>query len=155
MVSTHSRLKAAGRQATRQSQRHLRFNTQPPEGGWLFQALPASLFCLSFNTQPPEGGWVPSSRWLTVIGCFNTQPPEGGWLLTFCLNHRLSCFNTQPPEGGWEQQPAQSGFDRSFNTQPPEGGWPRDGHCFSDCGFAVSTHSRLKAAGALASASRA
>ena len=35
-----------------------RFNTQPPEGGWLFQALPASLSCWSFNTQPPEGGWV-------------------------------------------------------------------------------------------------
>ena len=34
-VSTHSRLKAAGRQNIRPDSAKLRFNTQPPEGGWL------------------------------------------------------------------------------------------------------------------------
>ena len=33
-----------------------------------------------------------------------------------------------------------------FNTQPPEGGW--DEFNFAKIGLAVSTHSRLKAAGA-------
>ena len=33
-VSTHSRLKAAGRCKAGRHQVHLRFNTQPPEGGW-------------------------------------------------------------------------------------------------------------------------
>ena len=33
-VSTHSRLKAAGRQRFFDSGRRLRFNTQPPKGGW-------------------------------------------------------------------------------------------------------------------------
>ena len=33
-VSTHSRLKAAGRTATGYISSSIRFNTQPPEGGW-------------------------------------------------------------------------------------------------------------------------
>ena len=32
------------------------FNTQPPEGGWVFEFVQAHKFP-SFNTQPPEGGW--------------------------------------------------------------------------------------------------
>ena len=56
LVSTHSRLKAAG-------------GLLVSFGSWL----------VGFNTQPPEGGWV---RNLNGFGCtfsFNTQPPEGGW----------------------------------------------------------------------------
>ena len=34
-VSTHSRLKAAGRQADSKTSKDGGFNTQPPEGGWL------------------------------------------------------------------------------------------------------------------------
>ena len=34
-VSTHSRSKAAGTVAPKSQPRHQRFNTQPPEGGWL------------------------------------------------------------------------------------------------------------------------
>ena len=78
-VSTHSRLKAAGRR-----------KPKPPCNG------------NSFNTQPPEGGWR-ITRWQTI------------WRV---------CFNTQPPEGGWDG----NGFEDSFL-------------------LAVSTHSRLKAAG--------
>ena len=57
--------------------------------------------------------------------CFNTQPPEGGWLLNGFLIHPSACFNTQPPEGGWRP------------------------HFVRQVGDAVSTHSRLKAAGLL------
>ncbi len=35
-----------------------------------------------FNTQPPEGGWVRFANRLAAIGRFNTQPPEGGWSLS-------------------------------------------------------------------------
>ena len=38
-VSTHSRLKAAGTQRKKQTLNTKRFNTQPPEGGWLGGAL--------------------------------------------------------------------------------------------------------------------
>ena len=33
------------------------FNTQPPEGGWLFLYSPETSYSPCFNTQPPEGGW--------------------------------------------------------------------------------------------------
>ena len=60
----------------------------------------------------------------TLMICFNTQPPEGGWAFAFCCFCGRTCFNTQPPEGGWRQP---------RRTHPP---------------LRVSTHSRLKAAGA-------
>ena len=41
---------------------------------------PNALYAARFNTQPPEGGWV----WVIVlvfsVSSFNTQPPEGGWI---------------------------------------------------------------------------
>ena len=32
-----------------------------------------------FNTQPPEGGWMDNAVIAQHYGRFNTQPPEGGW----------------------------------------------------------------------------
>ena len=32
-----------------------------------------------FNTQPPEGGWLNGAKIGRVHIGFNTQPPEGGW----------------------------------------------------------------------------
>ena len=56
-------------------------------------------------------------------------------------------FNTQPPEGGWaRQQSPRHQFQSRFNTQPPEGGWTHA--FFFSKHHRVSTHSRLKAAGA-------
>ena len=56
VVSTHSRLKAAGR------------------------AFVPILVCISsFNTQPPKGGWAPASSNRYGLRRFNTQPPKGGW----------------------------------------------------------------------------
>ena len=58
LVSTHSRLKAAGIKACFCCIALICFNTQPPEGGW---GLPttALIWWFCFNTQPPEGGWGP------------------------------------------------------------------------------------------------
>ena len=55
-VSTHSRLKAAGRAEQIQHAAVERFNTQPPEGGWNTPTNMVMYHCC-FNTQPPEGGW--------------------------------------------------------------------------------------------------
>ena len=55
-VSTHSRLKAAGFGR--------KFGHDADNG---------------FNTQPPEGGWRRTGWGIIIIYCFNTQPPEGGW----------------------------------------------------------------------------
>ena len=76
-VSTHSRLKAAGQQLGN-------------------HALPV----VRFNTQPPEGGWHRTGRGATEHFRFNTQPPEGGWNMLKCKKSLNARFNTQPPEGG-------------------------------------------------------
>ena len=80
LVSTHSRLKAAGLGTV----------------GVLTDAP-------GFNTQPPEGGWANVDGWVRIAAGFNTQPPEGGWGMV-SVKQRLTekCFNTQPPEGGWQ-----------------------------------------------------
>ena len=80
-VSTHSRPKAAGFAASRQGQGKCRFNTQPPEGGWV---LPNAIkrFRHGFNTQPPEGGWpaiVPYSIQQTVST--HSRPKAAGSFL--------------------------------------------------------------------------
>ena len=55
-VSTRIRPKAAGCAAGTTLSVMIRFNTQPPEGGWpLLLRLPRME--QRFNTQPPEGGW--------------------------------------------------------------------------------------------------
>ena len=36
--------------------------------------------CRRFNTQPPEGGWLLIKRYRYSWFGFNTQPPEGGWV---------------------------------------------------------------------------
>ncbi len=56
IVSTHSRLKAAGPGICILAQPYQGFNTQSPEGGWVLGLLTMG-FLQSFNTQPPEGGW--------------------------------------------------------------------------------------------------
>ena len=55
-------------------------------------------------------------------------------------------FNTQPPEGGWSNPARKSARKTCFNTQPPEGGWLL--WIQNSYAIRVSTHSRLKAAGA-------
>ena len=77
-VSTHSRPKAAGLNATACNRLKICFNTQPPEGGWRTRQL-SSHAQNSFNTQPPEGGWTRHALLPLLVKSFNTQPPEGGW----------------------------------------------------------------------------
>ena len=86
--------------------------------------IPFTRSNLRFNTQPPEGGWLTSINYFGSISSFNTQPPEGGWQHEQARKSQYKCFNTQPPEGGWFHRPVQTAIHgRSFNTQPPEGGW--------------------------------
>ena len=100
IVSTHSRLKAAGFLIVQLADLIRRFNTQPPEGGWVMYGR-CMVFGTCFNTQPPEGGWMPLLAGLIPLLGFNTQPPEGGWGRNQCYVYCVFCFNTQPPEGGW------------------------------------------------------
>ena len=151
VVSTHSRLKAAGAAVSAVCAVPARFNTQPPEGGW-------PCVCL----WPPHNRRVSTHSRLKAAGGggggaggrdggFNTQPPEGGWCRLKIGRWVNTRFNTQPPEGGWIKKNGHCSALTCFNTQPPEGGWERLGFAPSRPA-PVSTHSRLKAAGPSASA---
>ena len=85
------------------------FNTQPPEGGWIFgiifyswtmrfqhtaarRRLDACSLTLihtgrvSTHSRPKAAGTAPvlrAGQWT----CFNTQPPEGGWSAVLVVSH--------------------------------------------------------------------
>ena len=78
---------------------------------------------------------------------FNTQPPEGGWQFIAGGNAATDCFNTQPPEGGWDLKPDWNHHSLAVSTHSrlkAAGVLDLKIHLV----IAVSTHSRLKAAGA-------
>ena len=102
LVSTHSRLKAAGRNKQTEVRRHYSFNTQPPEGGWLLTHYAFHLL-ICFNTQPPEGGWADEIRRIChyLVSTHSRLKAAGFCPCLPALRQR--CFNTQPPEGGWSQ----------------------------------------------------
>ena len=121
-----------------------------------------------FNTQPPEGGWIRFNVNNRRYRCFNTQPPEGGWMPSVATDSPSYVSTHSRPKAAGIRIPLRTDSIRSFNTQPPEGGWSstksiaifsdefqhtaarrRLGYAIADFQgvFAVSTHSRPKAAG--------
>ena len=77
-VSTHSRPKAAGAgKVTIDAPEAVSTHSRPKAAGCPTTVPRASIS--SFNTQPPEGGWVFGDIGFELLRRFNTQPPEGGW----------------------------------------------------------------------------
>ena len=121
-----------------------RFNSQPPEGGWVGFAIKHAIE-YSFNSQPPEGGW--SFRYFGAAGGnrFNSQPPEGGWIQAFggdgmdFLFQLTAARRRLDPQTGTAATKAPFQLtaarrrlaasknvfrtSKCFNSQPPEGGW--------------------------------
>ncbi len=77
-----------------------RFNTQPPEGGWVNWGQKDARYVVSTHSRPKAAGGCSYALFLGLL-CFNTQPPEGGWAWRCYPYPPLDGFNTQPPEGGW------------------------------------------------------
>ena len=99
------------------------FNTQPPEGGWLFYGL-FGLAVLGFQHTAARRRLGRFTDAALALNCFNTQPPEGGWIqlgATYA-NHQNVSTHSRPKAAG----ALRAEFDK-FK--------------------AVSTHSRPKAAG--------
>ena len=100
LVSTHSRLKAAGNCIYSHTESVMFQHTAACRRleGWLH----------------PNGhnGTVSTHSRLKAAGGF--RPVAAG---------PLRGFNTQPPEGGWDRPRAGRRDKNGFNTQPPEGGW--------------------------------
>ena len=58
---------------------------------------------MRFNTQPPEGGWkqLEQQKHVTNVSTHSRLKAAGSSSARFW--NRSDCFNTQPPEGGWPQ----------------------------------------------------
>ena len=100
------------------------FNTQPPEGGWLYGRDGAvRLILVSTHSRPKAAGYIAQQEFVE-FSSFNTQPPEGGWLIKKVV---------QAEEKQFQHTAARRRLDRY--------------HIITMTFGAVSTHSRPKAAG--------
>ena len=144
-VSTHSRLKAAGSPYPTAKHCLMRFNTQPPEGGWTGIACRCRPdFWFQHTAARRRLASVNLNRSVPPQVSTHSRPKAAGCLVVFDSVHFRS-FNTQPPEGGWGPARIEYRTSHCFNTQSPEGGWG-SGILLCFCSD-VSTHSRPKAAG--------
>ena len=122
-----------------------RFNTQPPEGGWLLKRYFNRLInIVSTHSRPKAAGTFtnPTNGGSSVST--HSRPKAAGLYGDLCVadymfqhtaaRRRLGSetainvlpepgFNTQPPEGGWVTDFMNQEDNACFNTQPPEGGW--------------------------------
>ena len=144
-VSTHSRPKAAGRALSCNPYQTSRFNTQPPEGGWLktsctirhwftFQHTAARRRLAALSRWCRRRNWFQHTAARRRLGlvhacpcCLShvsthSRPKAAGICIIEPIRPDLS-FNTQPPEGGWSRHSTRQPASSCFNTQPPEGGW--------------------------------
>ena len=99
------------------------FNTQPPEGGWVYASTCRSVKT-SFNTQPPEGGWrVRTFQFVQpVFVSTHSRPKAAGFAFGLFGERRDVSTHSRPKAAGPFVKLASDGLN-GFNTQPPEGGW--------------------------------
>ena len=144
-VSTHSRPKAAGIIGNQRITSEQCFNTQPPEGGWLWlhewqvgllwfqhtaarRRLASAFRILIFmrgvstHSRPKAAGMMCFLIQYTALVSTHSRPKAAGRVFPRCLDLGTG-FNTQPPEGGWLESEGYIADESGFNTQPPEGGW--------------------------------
>ena len=144
------------------------FNTQPPEGGWpvgkiqgrcrsRFQhtaarrrldrtcsADPMMAF-VSTHSRPKAAG-NPERLYPSIISRFNTQPPEGGWVIAKGAVVHRGEFQHTAARRRLGAGAARGGhrFAVSTHSRPKAAGGQR---CVRTLPGDVSTHSRPKAAG--------
>ena len=101
-----------------------------------------------FNSQPPEGGWLCRRTTLQGEMWFQLTAARrrlANLNLTVIKLNKVSTHSR--PKAAGHKIPLVLHFSRRFNSQPPEGGWTWE-KIVAAC-EAVSTHSRPKAAGAV------
>ena len=145
-VSTHSRPKAAGWQATTPKRTRPSFNTQPPEGGWFISFLTfVALKTFQHTAARRRLAWSRRGDACLWYVSTHSRPKAAGYYSCGIFYFR----------DGFQHTAARRRLDTdyipalhttiSFNTQPPEGGWGFVSK--QERAFLVSTHSRPKAAG--------
>ena len=154
VVSTHSRPKAAGGGKRTALKLFLRFNTQPPEGGWAFPQSADLQPCVSTHSRPKAAGLAlpvlkpqmpvsthsrPKAAGYKVVfggstvrvSTHSRPKAAGGFYVPACSIQGVST-HSRPKAAGSSHLPYQRAFF-CFNTQPPEGGW------FKTDGSSIST----------------
>ena len=148
-VSTHSRPKAAGLDHIAASRGLSSFNTQPPEGGWLWRffwlsqtrefqhtaarrrlgpnEMPFTFFGkVSTHSRPKAAGWDAGRKIYTSMVSTHSRPKAAGGHCRLrsreiMFQHTAARRRLAPD---WQRQ----FYDVEFqHTAPPEGGWRRYG----------------------------
>ena len=159
-----------GRAEVLRTREHSCFNTQPPEGGWVYRLQLSATACRFQHTAArrrlgtatgsticaPKFQHTAARRRLghchRHFGCLlavsTHSRPKAAGLTPIPQSLPLGCFNTQPPEGGWVICPyiPQSYQAVSTHSRPKAAGTSAKVDILAD---AVSTHSRPKVAGNL------
>ena len=121
------------------------FNTQPPEGGWLFDKIIKKSVYVSTHSRPKAAGSVEDRYPADLQVSTHSRPKAAG-------QNRASacpvgfCFNTQPPEGGWSAMMVFRTVNSMFQHTAARRRLEIDTICLL-LNRDVSTHSRPKAAG--------
>ena len=120
------------------------FNTQPPEGGWPLDCIPALNNHVSTHSRPKAAGAYYGHGYRLHRVSTHSRPKAAGasWRRS---GFGFGCFNTQPPEGGWiPPTPVSMVEPVSTHSRPKAAGGDRLPNVQL---LNVSTHSRPKAAG--------
>ena len=145
VVSTHSRPKAAGFALSHPNGTTFVSTHSRPKAADLTGNDSFYRRKVSTHSRPKAAGTA-ARRPNGTTESFNTQPPEGGWVRLGRFAHRTLGFNTQPPEGGWTSGLGMGDAAAWFqHTAARRRLVPR--HDDPEICYAVSTHSRPKAAG--------
>ena len=78
IVSTHSRPKAAGKTLSCFRPVFYCFNTQPPEGGWLFDKIFSTILIVSTHSRPKAAGSQQAVRWIKMLVSTHSRPKAAG-----------------------------------------------------------------------------
>ena len=101
-VSTHSRPKAAGRTLSIAASRVQWFQHTAARRRLGGQPKRLSLRAC-FNTQPPEGGWLYHTPFMSDPNLFQHTAARRRLVMEMYRPVAMFGFNTQPPEGGWRR----------------------------------------------------
>ena len=123
------------------------FNTQPPEGGWLY-ILDCAIQQKRVSTHSrPKAAGDELKAYIRLSDCFNTQPPEGGWKRVLHSPYRMYRFQHTAARRRLVKHTRKSKrFTNRFQHTAARRRLVNAAGCASASSF-VSTHSRPKAAG--------
>ena len=78
-----------------------------------------------FNSQPPEGGWLSLNRYLHSNSRFNSQPPEGGWDKHNAedVDSDMVSTHSRPKAAGHKQRMVELRHRVSTHSRPKAAGY--------------------------------